>query len=101
MNSWYQRWRRPVGEAHDSYSPARGEEFQKGLLAPIDLESLQLLARTGWSWERILRTTVQYMNGVDNATSAGGPTPDRKPQFEEFRYLARVLRLFSLDGTWN
>jgi hypothetical protein len=75
-----------------SYTPARGEEFQKGLLAPIDLQSLQLLARTGWSWERILRTTVQYMNDVNNATSAGGPTPDLKPDFEEFRHLTKLLR---------
>jgi hypothetical protein len=74
-----------------SYAPARGKEFQKGILGPIDLESLQLLARTGWRWDRILRTTVQYMNDVDNATAAGGPTPDRKPQFEEFRYLAQLF----------
>lgn len=75
-----------------SYVPSRGEAFQKGLLAPIDLQSLELLARTGWSWERILRTTVQYMNQVDNATSAGGPTPELKPEFEEFRYLSKVMR---------
>lgn len=75
-----------------SYVPARGEAFQKGLLAPIDLRSLELLARTGWSWERIMRTTVQYMNQVDNATSAGGPTPKLKPNYEEFRYLAKLLR---------
>jgi hypothetical protein len=75
-----------------SYVPARGEAFQKGILAPIDLQSLQLLARTGWSWERILRTTVQYMNQVDNATSAGGPTPELKPNYEQFRYLAKLMR---------
>lgn len=75
-----------------SYTPARGEDFQKGLLAPIDIETLQLLARTGWSWERLLRTTVQYMNGVNNAISAGGPTPDTRPEFEEFRRLAFLLR---------
>lgn len=75
-----------------SYIPSRGEAFQKGLLAPIDLQSLVLLSRTGWSWERILRTTVQYMNQVDNATSAGGPTPALKPNYEEFRYLAQLMR---------
>ena len=75
-----------------SYAPARGEEFQKGLLAPIDLQTLQLLARTGWRWDRILRTTVQYMNEIDNAISAGGPTPERKPDFEEFQYLSKALR---------
>lgn len=80
-----------------SYVPARGEAFQKGLLAPIDLESLELLGRTGWSWERILRTTVQYMNQVDNATSAGGPTPKLKPDFEEFRYVAQVMRQLQIQ----
>ena len=79
-----------------SYVPA-GEEFQKGLLAPIDPQSLQLLCRTGWSWERILRTTVQYLNDVNNATSAGGPTPDLKPEFEEFRYLAHLLRQLQIQ----
>ncbi len=75
-----------------SYVPARGAEFQKGLLAPIDLQSLELLTRTGWSWERIFRLTVQFMNRVDNATSAGGPTPERKPNYEEFHYLAQLMR---------
>lgn len=80
-----------------SYIPSRGEAFQRGLLAPIAIETLELLARTGWSWERILRTTVQYMNEVDNAISAGGPTPRQKPQFEEFRYLAQTLRQLQLQ----
>ena len=75
-----------------SYVPSRGEAFQKGLLAPISVQALELLARTGWSWERILRTTVQYMNRVDNATSAGGPTPELKPDYERFRYLAKIMR---------
>ena len=75
-----------------SYVPARGAEFQKGLLAPIDLQSLELLTRTGWSWERIFRVTVQFMNRVDNATSAGGPTPELKPSYEEFHYLAQLMR---------
>lgn len=88
LNGGISRTERPT----ISYVPARGEAFQKGLLAPIDMQSLELLGRTGWSWERILRTTVQYMNQIDNATSAGGPTPNRKPEYEEFRYLVQVMR---------
>lgn len=80
-----------------SYVPSRGEAFQRGLLAPIGLETLELLARTGWSWERILRTSVQYMNDVDNAISAGGPTPREKPPFEAFRYLAQTMRQLQLQ----
>lgn len=32
------------------------------------------------------------MNDVDNATSAGGPTPALKPDFEEFAYLTNLMR---------
>jgi hypothetical protein len=32
------------------------------------------------------------MKQVDNTASAGGPTPDMKPSFEEFTYLAKLLR---------
>jgi hypothetical protein len=37
------------------------------------------------------------MNEVDNATSAGGPTPDIKPDFEEFRYLSQLLRQLQIQ----
>ena len=82
-----------------SYVPARGAAFQKGLLAPIDLQSLELLTRTGWSWERIFRMTVQFINRVDNATSAGGPTPELKPNYEEFHYLAQLMRQLQVQRT--
>ena len=75
-----------------SYIPSSRAAFQKGVLGPIDLASLKLLERAGWSWDRILRLAVLYMNQVDNATSAGGPTPEMKPSFEEFTCLAKRLR---------
>ncbi len=88
LNGGVKRSERPT----ISYVPARGESFQKGLLAPIHIETLQLLCRTGWSWDRIFRTTVQYMNCIDNATPAGGPTPKFKPDYEQFHYLSKLFR---------
>ena len=80
-----------------SYAPMRSREFHEGLLGPIDIQTLMLVGRTGWSWDRILRMSVQHMNGVDNATSAGGPTPDFKPNYEEFKYLAHLFRQLQLS----
>jgi len=75
-----------------SYNPKNDPAFLKALLMPTKLESLRGLARTGWSWERLFRTTVQYMNNVENATTAGGPTPSEKPDFERFQYLAQLFQ---------
>ena len=80
-----------------SYAPQRSADFNRGMLSPISIETLALLARTGWAADRILRCTVQSINGVDNATSAGGPTPDWKPEFEEFRYLAQQIRQLQIQ----
>ncbi len=76
-----------------SYIPQAGAEFNRALLAPLSIETLTLLSRTGWAWDRVLRCTVQNMNGIDNATNAGGPTPKRRPEFESFRYLVQMLRV--------
>lgn len=82
-----------------SYSPLQGEEFTEHLLQPISIESILLLYHSGWSIERVMRLTVQRMNGRRNAFNASGPTPDYPPRFEEFVRVARLFRsLQILDG---
>ncbi len=75
-----------------SYVPLQGEEFAKRMLRPIPAEHLVLLANSGWSIERILRLVVHRINGVVNAPTAAGPTPDAAPEFEDFLRVARLLR---------
>jgi len=75
-----------------TYAPMRDEASNRGMLAPVSLETLVLLARTGWRWDRILRLSVQNINGIDNATTAGGPTPDLKPEFEKYLELCENLQ---------
>jgi hypothetical protein len=74
-----------------TFTPLGGEDFVKRLLTPLRLESILLLSRSGWSIDRVLRLTVQSLNGLDNAASASGPTPALAPEHEAF---ARVTRLF-------
>lgn len=81
-----------------TYTPLTGEKFVKQLLSPIPLETLFLLPQAGWSVERVLRCCVQSLNGIPNAPSAAGPTPDYEPRFEDFHRLAAALRRLQVAG---
>jgi len=74
-----------------TFAPLQGVEFVKRILAPLPIEAVALLTHSGWRADRVLRLTVQEMNGLDNASQASGPTPDRAPAFEQF---AEVCTLF-------
>ncbi len=81
-----------------TYAPLQGEEFVTQLLSPISLETVMLLPQNGWSIERVMRTTVQRLNGVPNAPSASGPTPTYEPHFRRFQELARRFRHLQVAG---
>jgi hypothetical protein len=74
------------------YSPEQGKEFNQRKLSPVSLETLDLLTSKGWAIDRVLRVAIRNINDIDNATSAGGPTPQMKPEFEEFLYLTKLFR---------
>jgi hypothetical protein len=81
-----------------TYGPISGQEFVKRLISPIELETILLLTRSGWSAARVLRMTVQNLNGLENARSASGPTPSYKPRFEDFLVLVKSLRELQIRG---
>ena len=64
-----------------AYTPLQGEDFVERFLAPISLDTILLLYHSGWSFDRVLRVAVQHLNGLENASSASGPTPARHPIF--------------------
>ncbi len=72
-------------------TPLQGDKFVKRLLSPIPVEHLVLLAHSGWRVDRILRLCVQRLNGLKNAPTASGPTPELKPEFEDFLKVARLI----------
>jgi hypothetical protein len=93
----------PVSVAYNEkpsifYTPLEGEKFVHQMLTPISLETLLLLTRSGWSIERVFMLSLQEMNGLKNAPSASGPTPEREPEYREFLEAARALRALQVKG---
>jgi len=75
-----------------SYTPLHGEDFVKRILAPLRPQGLMLLANSGWSIERLMMCCVYRINGIENAPTAAGPTPDYPPDFGEFQRLSNLFR---------
>ena len=81
-----------------TYLPLHGNEFIERLLAPVSINTILLLANSGWSIERILRLTVQSINGIPNAPTASGPTPKLAPEFESFIKVVHLMRELQNKG---
>ena len=81
-----------------TFSPLQGEAFVRRLLTPISPATVLLLSQAGWSIERLMLCCVQGLNGMPNAPSAAGPTPDYRPRFEPFHRLAYLLRELQVRG---
>ncbi|MFO0891461.1 MAG: hypothetical protein U0790_20245 [Isosphaeraceae bacterium] len=75
-----------------TYAPLRGKDFETRLLAPVSTLTIGMMANKGWSVDRILRVAVRSINLLENATSAGGPTPAHKPEFEAYLHATALLR---------
>ena len=81
-----------------TYTPLSGEEFAMRMLTPVSLDAIMLFGQGGWSTERLLLVTVQRMNDVLNAPTAGGPTPGHPPDYAAFAELAERLERLHLAG---
>lgn len=74
------------------YAPVDGEKFVRQMMTPMNPELLLMLAKSGWSVDRVLRVGVQEMNGLRNAPTAAGPTPSQEPEFRDFQAAVKLLR---------
>jgi hypothetical protein len=81
-----------------SYAPLRGEDFLKSVLSPIPLEAILVMTQSGWSIQRVLAVTMERINDLHNAPRASGPTPEREPQYKEFKRLLYLLRDLQIEG---
>jgi len=75
-----------------TYTPLQGDTFVKQLMTPIDTKTVLLLYHSGWSVSRIFSLLLQNLNGLENAPSATGPTPQHVPQYKEFKEASELLR---------
>ena len=81
-----------------TYTPLGGKDFVRSVLTPADLDTLVLLSNSGWSIERLLRLMANSMNGLPNAPSASGPTPEDPPVYGNFRQVAGLMRKLQKKG---
>ncbi len=81
-----------------TYTPLSGADFVRNVLTPVDIDSLLLLSRSGWSIERLLRVMANRMNGQDNAREASGPTPEEAPEYATFLAAAKLMRSLQKEG---
>ncbi|MBV9122019.1 MAG: hypothetical protein JO112_01505 [Planctomycetes bacterium] len=80
-----------------TFSPLQGPDFTQHLLGPIHLESIVLLASTGWDLDLILRVAVQEMNHIPNVRELV-TVPEAPPCFEEFAGVAQQMRDLKRQG---
>ena len=81
-----------------TYTPLQGDKFVKNVLSQVKDDVILLLFNSGWSVERIFRLCVQRINDIPNAPSASGPTPKRKPEYENFDKLVNLMRKLQLKN---
>lgn len=75
-----------------TYNILGGEDFLKRLLKPISVDAISALAESGWRGDRVLRLTVERMNGLRNAPRASGPTPTDAPRYKPFLEAVNLIR---------
>lgn len=81
-----------------TYAVPNNSEFLRGLLVPIQVDQLALIAESGWSGGEVMRLAVERMNGLSNAPSASGPTPSNKPNYAEFLETIGLMRTLMGEG---
>lgn len=74
-----------------------GDSFERDMLEPVSVNTIALLAESGWRADRVFRLTVESLNGLRHASTASGPTPAAAPVYEDF--LEAVSLLQSLIGS--
>ncbi len=69
-----------------------GDKFERDMLEPVSINTIALLAESGWRVDRVLRLTVESLNGLRHASSASGPTPSAAPEYEDFLEAVALLQ---------
>jgi hypothetical protein len=64
----------------------------------VSVGAIALLAESGWRGDRVLRLTAEHLNGLPNAPTASGPTPDGEPKYRAFMEATRLLHELRLAG---
>jgi len=74
-----------------TFNPLMGEKFTQSLLRPLPLNTIMLLAQSGYPIDFLLRICVQGINGLDNRSSRMTPQ-NADPEFYELLTLLRQIQ---------
>jgi len=81
-----------------SLTPLDDQEFTRKLFTPIPLDGLIYLAKTTWPISTVFRLYLENFNWVSNAETASGPTPKKRPVFEDFQRGVLALQALQDRG---
>jgi hypothetical protein len=81
-----------------SLTPLDDQEFTRKLFTPIPLDGLIYLAKTTWPISTVFRLYLENFNWVSNAETASGPTPKKRPVFEDFQRGVMALQALQDRG---
>ncbi len=81
-----------------TFTQLKGKEFVTRLMTPISSDEMGLLTQSGWRADRLLRVTVESMNGLGNARRASGPTPSFAPEYESFYAACALMTDLKKEG---
>ncbi|HKJ16839.1 MAG TPA: hypothetical protein VJ984_05795 [Xanthomonadales bacterium] len=76
-----------------TYTPVVGEAFVRNILRPMDFDTFMLLANSGWDIDSLLRLTASRLNGLPNAPTSEGSTPELAPEYRDFVRATGLLRV--------
>lgn len=81
-----------------TYYPLQGEDYATRMLSPISPSTILYLSQSGWSIGRLMALCMQEANGIPNAPSAAGPTPELAPTYEQAQHLFEAMRVLQREG---
>ncbi|MDR1366866.1 MAG: hypothetical protein LBJ13_03100 [Puniceicoccales bacterium] len=83
------------GEVFDNptvtYVPLRGDQYAQRMTSPIPIVTILGLIEGGWNLKRVFNLCVERINHLDNASTASGPTPTKKPDYEQFAEAVELI----------
>lgn len=75
-----------------TFTPRNEQEFTRQLISPIEPEIIYFLVNYGWDIDRVLRMTVDGVNGLRNDTLREDPIDNYAARLREFSDTVKTLR---------
>jgi hypothetical protein len=75
------------------YAPLEDKDFISRLLSPVQTSIVLSMIQSGWRLDRIFDICIERVNGLRNAPTASGPTPELAPEYANFRRFVELLRV--------